>query len=162
MLNRKIIAVIQARSNSTRFPKKILKKIGKLSLIEILLKRISLSKKIDRVVVATTTSRSDNSLIQILKRNKISYFRGSEENALNRFYQAAKKFKADVIVRITADCPVIDPKVVDEVINLYLKNRADYVSNIDPPTYPDGLDVEVFSYKELRLANKYAKTKFDK
>tara|TARA_X000000368_G_scaffold419092_1_gene422387 strand:+ start:16662 stop:18704 length:2043 start_codon:yes stop_codon:yes gene_type:complete len=162
MKQKKIVAIIQARNGSSRFPKKILKKIGKLTLIEILLKRISLSKRINKVVVATTRSSSDNSLIKILMKRKIDFYRGDENNVLNRYYEAAKKFNADIVVRITGDCPVIDPKIVDEVIDLYLASKAAFASNIEPPTYPDGLDVEVFSFNELSNAKKFAKSKFDK
>ena len=162
MSNKKILAIIQARTNSTRFPNKILKKIGKLSLIEILYNRISMSKRIDQTVVATTSSYLDDSLIKILKKNQINYYRGSESDVLKRYYLTAKKFKADVVVRITADCPLVDPNIVDDVINLYFKKKANYASNIDPPTYPDGLDVEVFSFNQLRIAHKQAYKKFDK
>jgi len=162
MNKKNIVAIIQARNNSTRFPKKILQKIGGLTLIEILLKRIALSKKINNVVVATTNSKSDDSLVKILKKKKANYFRGDEDNVLKRYYYAARKYKADIVVRITGDCPVIDPKVVDEVIDLYLLNKVDFASNIEPPTYPDGLDVEVFGFNELAKAYKFAKSKFDK
>ncbi len=162
MKKKRIVAIIQARHNSSRLPGKILKKIKNQTLIEILLKRISLSKKIDKVVIATTKSKKDDSLIKILKKNKIDFFRGEENNVLKRYYDTARKFKAEVIVRLTGDCPLIDPKIVDQVINLYLKNNVSFASNIEPPTYPDGLDVEVFSFKELRNANRHAKSKFDK
>ena len=162
MKKNKIVAIIQARNNSTRFPGKILKKIGKLTLIEILLKRILLSKKLDQVIVATTKTKSDDSLIKILIKNNISYYRGDENNVLKRYYEAANKFKADIIVRITGDCPIIDPKVIDEVVELYQKNKVNFASNIEPPTYPDGLDVEVFGIKDLILANKFAKTDFER
>jgi glutamate-1-semialdehyde 2,1-aminomutase len=124
MSNKKILAIIQARTNSTRFPNKILKKIGKLSLIEILYNRISMSKRIDQTVVATTSSYLDDSLIKILKKNQINYYRGSESDVLKRYYLTAKKFKADVVVRITADCPLVDPNIVDDVINLYFKKKG--------------------------------------
>ena len=162
MNKNKIVAIIQARCNSTRFPNKILKKIGNLSLIEILLKRISLSKKIDEIVVSTTRSKNDDYLIKILKKNKIAFYRGDENNVLKRYYNTAKKFNAKIIVRITADCPLIDPKIVDQVISLFISKKVSFASNIEPPTYPDGLDVEVFSFKELEKANKFAKSKFDK
>jgi len=158
----KIIAIIQARCNSSRFPNKILKKIGNLSLIEIIFNRLSLSKKIDKAVVSTTKSKNDDNLIKILKKNRIPFYRGDEKNVLKRFYNTAKKFNAKIIVRITADCPLIDPKIVDQVINLYKTKKVSFASNIEPPTYPDGLDVEVFSFKELEKANKFAKSKFDK
>ena len=162
IIKKKIIAIVQARIDSSRFPQKILKKIGKLTLIEILLQRVSMSKKIDQIVVATTKLKSDDSLIKILDKNKINYYRGDEKNVLKRFFEAANQFKGDIIVRITGDCPLIDPVVIDEVINLYLRNSVDYASNIEPPSYPDGLDVEVFNVKELNIANKLATKEYDK
>ena len=116
IIKKKIIAIVQARIDSSRFPQKILKKIGKLTLIEILLQRVSMSKKIDQIVVATTKLKSDDSLIKILDKNKINYYRGDEKNVLKRFFEAANQFKGDIIVRITGDCPLIDPVVIDEVI----------------------------------------------
>jgi len=156
------LAIVQARMNSTRLPGKVLKKINDRTLIEILLQRLSKSKSIDKIILAT--SKSDSNDILEKKVIKLGYevFRGSEENVLERFYQAAKAQKAKTVIRITGDCPIIDPFLTDDVIKLYQKNEVDYVSNVDPPTFPDGLDVEVFSFKALETAQKLATTTYER
>lgn len=117
-----------------------------------------------KIILATTTKKADNILERIARKNKISVFRGSEDDVLDRFYQSAKKFKIDPIVRITADCPVLDGEVAEEAINFYLKNKNkfDYISNVRPPTYPDGLDVEVFSFASLEKSWQEAKLKSER
>tara|TARA_Y100000816_G_scaffold76894_1_gene52124 strand:- start:24217 stop:26247 length:2031 start_codon:yes stop_codon:yes gene_type:complete len=158
----KTLAIIQARSTSKRFPNKVLKKINKLSVLEILIKRLKQSKGIDKIIVAIPKSSSQKQLKSHLKKIKINIFEGSENNVLDRFYQATKKYKPKFIVRITADCPLIEPKIVDKLINVIKNKNFDYVSNVFPPTFPDGLDVSVMTYKTLEYAWKKAKTKHDK
>ena len=145
-----IVAIIQARSNSLRFPKKVLKKINNKTLLEILIKRLKLSKYISEIVVATTHSNDDNEIIKICKKLNINYYKGDEKNVLKRYYYAAKTFKASEIVRITGDCPLIDHTIVDLVISKYLLSKVDYASNINPPSFPDGMDVEIFSIEVLK------------
>jgi len=158
----KTLAIVQARSGSKRFPKKILKKIGNKSILEILLRRLKRSKEIDKIVLATTNKKVDRGLKKITNRLNLEIFFGDDKDVLSRFYHIAKKFNPDQIVRITGDCPLIDPKIVDKVISLYKKNNVDYCSNVYPPTFPDGLDVEVFSLKTLKKIWNNNKTEFDK
>lgn len=158
----KIVAIVQARMGSTRLPGKVLKRLGSRSIIEVLLARLSKSKKINSVCVATSINEENNILCEELESLGYIYFRGSEEDVLDRFYRACLASKADIVVRITGDCPLVDPDVVDAVIELYIKSKAEYASNINPPTYPDGLDVEVFSAKTLESAQINAREPFDR
>ena len=122
-------------------------------------------QSIKKIIVATSTKEGDNEIESFCKINKIECFRGSEEDVLNRYYECAKKFKVDTIVRLTADCPLIDSTVIDLVLNTYLKNSYDFVANTSPPkgfTYPEGMDVEVFSFKILDSAEKAAKKPSDR
>lgn len=152
-----ITAIIQARSGSTRLPGKVLKEIQGESLLAHVIRRVEAIKQIDKIVIATTTDSKDNGIIEIADRCKVAYSRGSENDVLERFYEAAKKFHSETIVRITADCPLIDPAVADQVISCFLKGGFDYVSNTLTPTFPDGLDVEVFSFAALEKAFREAK-----
>ena len=153
----KSVIIIQARLGSNRLPEKVLKKIGKYSVIEMIVKRLKKSKKISDIIVATSNTKRDKKLISFLKRKKIKVFAGSEANVLSRYYKVAKKFSADYVVRICGDCPFVDSKLMDKMISKIIINQLDYVSNINPPTYPDGLDIEVFSFKRLSEAFKLAK-----
>ena len=136
-------------------------KIGK-SLIEILLYRLSLSKKIHKIILATTNNEIDDVLVDQVKKIGYDVYRGDENNVLERFHEAGKRFSADIIVRITGDCPLIDPSLVDDVIALFNNNKLDYASNTNPPTFPDGLDISVFSFRTLNKTLKGASTEFDK
>jgi len=151
-LKNKPIAIIQARVDSSRLPGKVLKKVNNKTMLEILIRRLSRSKYISKIIVACSKNEKDKSIIDICKNLEVDYFIGSENDMLDRYYKAAKKFKALNIVRITGDCPLIDPKVVDEVIINFFKKNVDYASNSNPPTYPDGLDVEVFKFSALKHA----------
>jgi glutamate-1-semialdehyde 2,1-aminomutase len=156
-LKKKVLAVIQARYNSTRFPGKVVKKINNKTILEILIRRLSRSKHITKIIVACSNNRNDKAIVTICRKLGVNYFIGSENDVLNRFYHAAKKYRGINILRITADCPLIDPNIVDDVIrNFFLKN-VDYASNVNPPTFPDGLDVEVFKFKVLKKAYMNAK-----
>ena len=154
-----ISASIQARMGSTRLPGKVMKKIGGTPIINLIIKRLKRAKLVDDIVVATSKKKENQTLINYLKKNKINLFCGSENDVLSRFYGAATKNKSKIIVRITADCPFADPKIVDEFISKFKKNKVDYLSNNNPWTYPDGMDVEVFSYDLLKKANKFGKKK---
>ena len=158
----KIVAIVQARMNSSRFPGKVLKKIVNKSVIEILLSRLNQSKVINEICVATSINEENDILCNEVDKLGYKIIRGSEIDVLERFYNAAEETSADVIVRITGDCPIIDPEVVDSVINLFLKNSVDYVSNTNPPSFPDGLDVEVFSKKVLDEARNESTLDFDR
>ncbi|MBW0434105.1 aminotransferase class III-fold pyridoxal phosphate-dependent enzyme [Leptospira yasudae] len=158
----KIVAIIQARMGSTRFPNKVMQTIAGKPMIEVLIDRLSLSQRIDQIIVATSIDSKNDSLVSLLDRININSFRGSENDVLDRYFQAALIYKADVIVRITGDCPLVDSNLVDEVIDLFLSEKSDYVSNVDPPTFPDGLDVEVFSFEALKKSHQSATNAFDR
>tara|TARA_Y100000768_G_scaffold382983_1_gene364310 strand:- start:412 stop:2463 length:2052 start_codon:yes stop_codon:yes gene_type:complete len=161
-IKKKIIAIVQARCNSIRLPNKVLKKFDGMPAIEILYQRLNLSKKIDNIVIATSRNQSNLKLVNFCKEKNFDFFLGSESNVLKRYYDANKKFNADIIVRITGDSVLIDHKLVDKVINLFLKNKVDYASNCQPVSFPDGLDIEVFSKKCLEQSYKLVKNKYDK
>ncbi len=154
-----IAIIIQARLGSTRLPEKVLKKINDKSIIELIYKRLSRSKLINHIIVAIPKTKRDDKLAHFLKKKNIKFYRGNESDVLSRFYQTVKKFNLKTIVRITADCPVADPKIVDHFVKLFIKKKVDYLSNCNPWTYPDGLDVEVFNNKILNYAQKNAKKK---
>ena len=157
-----IVAIVQARMGSSRLPGKVLKSIGYKSSIEILLLRLSNSKKLNSICVATSVNPENDILCEELNNIGYDFFRGSEDDVLERYYYASIEMDADIVVRITGDCPVVDINVVDKLVDLYLDNNVDYVSNIYPPSYPDGIDVEVFSRKTLEIANHNATKKFDR
>jgi glutamate-1-semialdehyde 2,1-aminomutase len=152
-----VVAVVQARCGSTRFPEKVLTHVGKKPMISVLIDRLSHAKKIDKIILATTDNVVDKKLANIAGHLGVQCHRGSELDVLSRYAGAAESASADVVVRITGDCPLVDPDIVDQTIELYLNGGVDYCSNSWPPTYPDGLDVEVFSRKALLVANTEAK-----
>lgn len=160
--DKKIGIIIQARIGSTRLPGKVVKKIEGKTVLEYVIERLKRVKNAKKIIVATTDNKADNALERIAQKCGVYVYRGSENNVLNRFYKAANFFEVDSIVRITADCPLIDPKIVDDTIKLYSKNNFDYVSNTHPPTFPDGMDVEVFSFKTLDKIREGAKTSEEK
>ena len=158
----KIAAIVQARLGSIRLPNKSMMKICGKPMLGLLLKRLSLSKNIDQIIVAVPKGKRNEPIVKYVKKNNFEVFQGSEKNVLNRYLQAAKKYKADVIVRITADCPLADPKLIDNLINVFKRTKKDYICNALPPTYPDGLDIEVFNYSTLKSLSKYSLTNHDK
>ena len=152
VIKENLIVIIQARYNSTRFPGKVLKKINNKTLLEILIRRLRKSKYINTIVVAASKNRSDLKIKDICIKLNIKFYAGSEYDVLDRFYKIAKFLKAKNIIRITADCPFIDAKIVDQVIFEHFKKKADYTSNTMPPTFPDGYDVEIFKFPALKKA----------
>ena len=142
--------VIQARMDSTRLPGKVLKDILGKPMLAWIIERVKQAKTIDRIILATTKNPNDTLILELAKEYGVIGFAGSEDDVLDRYYQAASHVGGDTIVRVTGDCPLIDPDVIDEVVDYFLANNFDYVSNIHPPTYPDGLDVEVFSFAVLK------------
>ncbi len=142
--------IIQARYSSTRLPGKILKKIGKDSILEILIKRLKKTKNIRDIIVACTSNPKDKEIINLCKKLKIKYFIGSEKNVLQRYYLAAKKFNISNIIRITSDCPLVDIKTIDKLILKFHNTHSDYASNTLSPTYPDGMDIEIFKFNLLK------------
>jgi glutamate-1-semialdehyde aminotransferase/spore coat polysaccharide biosynthesis protein SpsF (cytidylyltransferase family) len=157
----RIVAVVQARMSSTRLPGKVLAEIEGRPLLAILLTRLSFAKHLDEIIVATSNLESDDAISDLVTSMGIQVYRGSIDDVRSRFIGAASKTKADCIVRITGDCPLTDPKIVDTAIEKFKLTNSDYVSNVNPPTFPDGLDVEVFSVSALRQAVSYSKSKED-
>lgn len=146
-----ILAIIQARTGSTRLPGKMLERIGDKTIMRHCIDQVRAAKRIDRVVVATTTGTEDDKLVDEVVQSRCDVARGSAHDVLDRFYQAARERNATTIVRICGDCPFIDPRLIDEVVQFFLDHRGefDYVSNVHPPTVPDGYDVEVFTFEAL-------------
>ena len=150
-----ILAIIQARMGSSRLPGKVLLDLAGRPVLWHAVERVRKARRVEQVSVATTLAPGDESIRRLCAENEIPCFAGSENDVLDRYWQAALSAGAgpgDGIVRITADCPLIDPEVIDQVIAAFLSSGADYVSNVNPPTFPDGLDVEVFSFSALRIA----------
>ncbi len=162
MTKNKISVLIQARTQSTRLPNKVLAEIENKPLIWHIIERLKKSKKINQIILTIPSGTKDEKLKKIAKDCNILSFGGDESDVLARFYSAALKFNADPIIRITGDCPLVDPNLVDEIIEFYNKNNYDYVSNTLIPTYPDGLDIEIFSFKALSKAFKEAKLKSER
>lgn len=161
----KIGAIIQARTSSSRLPKKVLRELplkSGITILEHIIQRLKKSQFIDEIVVATTFKNDDRKIAEIAKKEHVHCFKGSELNVLERYYLAAKKYNLDVIIRITGDCPCIDPQVVDMVIQKHLKEKADYTANFLTRTFPRGLDVEVFNFKTLTKVYQKASSDFDK
>ena len=148
----KLLTIIQARYSSSRFPGKVLKKYKKKTLLEILIKRLQKSKYVKKIVVATSISPSNKEIKSLCKKLNIDCYCGSETDIVDRYYKVAKLFKTKNIIRVTGDCPLIDSKVIDDVAEFFFTNNADYASNTMPPTFPDGLDVEIFNFKSLEQA----------
>jgi spore coat polysaccharide biosynthesis protein SpsF len=156
----KCIILIQARTDSSRLPRKVLALIEGKPMLWHVINRIK-KMKCGQLVVVTTKRKMDDEIETIAKKTKVKCFRGEKNNVLDRFYQASLKFKADVIIRITADCPLIDPNESQKVLNTFLKGDYDYVSN-DSETIPNGLDTECFSFHALKKVWKEAKLKSEK
>lgn len=153
---RKIVASIEARMGSSRLPGKVLMEINNKPVLQILIERLSRSKIIDEIIIASTTNPLDEKIEELGRKLNIHVYRGSENDVLERVVEAVKSVSGDIIVEITGDCPLIDPEVVDYVLNEYLDNypKYDYVTNIgyvenEVRQIPIGMDVRVFSFKDL-------------
>jgi spore coat polysaccharide biosynthesis protein SpsF len=146
-----VVAIIQARVGSTRLPNKVLEDLAGQPMLVRVIERAQRAKTVGSVVVATTEKPADDIIVRLCEERGWPYFRGSEEDVLDRYYQAALAFKADVIVRITSDCPLIEPEIINKVVNEFLSGypEMEYVSNNIKRTFPLGLDVEVMSFKTL-------------
>jgi spore coat polysaccharide biosynthesis protein SpsF len=157
----KVVASIQVRTGSTRLPGKVLKKICNKPMLLLMLERLSKCELLDDIIIATTNNKNDDPIFELVKKHGYKVFRGDEFDCLDRHFQAVKNSNAKFICKITPDCPLIDPEIVDKVIRYFLenKNKFDFVSNTHPPTYPDGLDVEMFSSSALEKTWKEAKSK---
>ncbi len=155
-------AIIQARLGSTRLPGKVLKELNGKPLIEQIINRLRYCKNIDNIILATTTNEVDDKLASWCKENNVACFRGDENNVLKRYYDAATQYKSDIIIRITADDPFKDPKVIDSVIDLLNTESLDFAFNNNPPSFPEGLDTEVFTYNAIKQAAEAQTTDFER
>jgi glutamate-1-semialdehyde 2,1-aminomutase len=151
----RVVAFIQARLTSARLPNKVLAKIGEWTALELMLKRLEPAKSLEQIVLLIPDTQQNDRLAEYIKRDlKLLCFRGSEHDVLSRYSEAAKSYPADYYVRLTADCPLICHEIVDEVVNRTIQECADYGSNINPPTFPDGFDVECISSRALEWSEK--------
>lgn len=158
----KVVAIVQARMGSTRLPNKVLRPINGIPMIGLLLTRLALSKELDQIIVATSSDPRNEPLARYVEKRGFSCEQGSENDVLDRFVRAAESHDADIVVRITGDCPLVDPGLVDRAIMFFKAHHYDYISNTNPPTYPDGLDIEVFRFKALRQASQESYEVFDR
>lgn len=152
-----IAVIIQARTGSTRLPGKVMKELCGKTVLAHDIERVSQAKMVDEIIIATTTHDSDDVIVQEAERLGVKVFRGSEDDVLSRYYFAAKEAEADVVVRITSDCPLIDPVILDDIIRVFLDGSYDIVTNagndLSKRTFPRGLDAEVFSFEMLETAH---------
>jgi glutamate-1-semialdehyde aminotransferase/spore coat polysaccharide biosynthesis protein SpsF (cytidylyltransferase family) len=158
----RVLAITQARYGSSRLPGKVLLKVNQSSLLQIHLERILRSKKIDKLVLATTYEEHVNDLIKIAESIKIPFYQGSTLDVLDRFYQTAKLYSPQWVVRLTSDCPLIDSDIIDETIERCIMSDVDYCSNTLFPSFPDGMDVEVFRFSALETAWREARSQSDR
>jgi spore coat polysaccharide biosynthesis protein SpsF len=147
-----IVTIIQARVGSSRLPGKVLMDLGGETVLARVVGRLRRAKLVNEIVVATTDSGIDNAIVRECRRLEVSCFRGSESDVLDRYYRTARSCEAEAVVRITSDCPVIDPQIVDETIRVFQQQRGDYASNAISRTYPRGLDAEAFTMAALEQA----------
>ncbi len=161
-----VVAIIQARMGSSRLPGKVLRCLAGKPMLQWVTGRVSLARRINQVVVATTDQQDDDLIADFCNAHAIAVFRGNQFDVLDRYYQAAVQFKADVVVRVTADCPVIDPEEIDTLLEEFTHRKVDFAANRLPPpwhrTYPIGLDTEVVTMKALTRAWKEASAKHER
>lgn len=157
-----VVATIEARMGSTRFPGKVLERIGEETVLEWTAKRIRMAKLVDAVVVATTTNASDDLIADLCKQIDLPCYRGSEEDVLNRVANAARIMGADVVVQAGADCPLYDPDIIDQLISIYLNNEYDYVCNDYEEGFPVGVNIHVLSAETLYDVDKLATSAIDR
>jgi len=164
MKEKKIGIIIQARMGSTRLPGKVLEVLyNNERVLDVLLKRLKFCKEVDEIIVATTPDKKNQAIINVAKEHGISWFIGDEENVLKRYYDTAKNFNLDIVIRITSDCPFVDPKILDDMILYYHNNSFDYVRNVDETTnLCRGFEIEIFRFQVLEKVFNLAKTKPEK
>lgn len=156
------LAIIQARMGSTRLPSKVLKDLAGKTVLEHVIERVRTCKLINEVIVATTINRVDLEIVRFCAQQGIRVFVGAEDDVLDRYYQAARLIAPSNVVRITSDCPMIDPEIIDQIIALHLDGRFDYTSNTLEETFPDGLDAEVLTFETLATAWREATLKSER
>jgi len=162
MENIKTVIITQARIGSTRFPEKVLQKIGTDTMLDLHLKRLKGSRLANAIVVATTFEDGVEKIVDIAEKAGVKVYQGSTNDVLDRFYKAASVEKPDYIVRVTSDCPLIDGGLIDDVIEMVIKNDLDYGANIFKEEFPDGQDIEVFKFSALEIAWEKATLKSDR
>ncbi len=163
MINQKnVVAIIQARMSSSRLPGKILMPLAGRPLLAFMIERVKRAQLVDHIIVATSVDSSDDELVAMLLQHKIDCWRGSLEDVLARFHDAATHTNADIAVRLTGDCPLVEPSLIDACVQTLESNELDYVSNTNPPSYPDGLDVEAMSMAALSTAATQAQLNSDR
>jgi len=153
----KVVTIVQARMSSSRLPGKVMKTIIGKPILQLQLERMAYSNLCGQIVVATSTNTNDDIIEEFCRRNKLEVFRGDENDVLERHYDCAKKYSADIVAKIPSDCPLIDSRIMDKVFGYFLQNQFDFVSNLHPASYPDGNDVEVFTFSALEKAANEAK-----
>lgn len=158
----KVVAIVQARMGSTRLPGKVLRDVQGHPMLWYVVQRARGAETVDEVVVATTTEPADEVIVDFCREHRIGCFRGSEDDVLDRYYQAARQHGAKIVVRITSDCPLIDPEIVDKTVQAFLDRPPDYASNTMVRTYPRGLDTEVMSFRALELAWRQARQPYQR
>jgi spore coat polysaccharide biosynthesis protein SpsF len=158
----KVVAIIQARMGSTRLPGKVLKDLCGETVLARVVNRTRRATILHEVVVATSVQPADDAIVQECGRLSVACFRGDEADVLDRYYRAAEKFSADAIVRITSDCPLIDPEVSDKTIRAFLDQHPDYASNVLQRSYPRGLDTEVMTFAALQSAQREARDPYQR
>lgn len=157
----RIVSTIEARMTSTRLPGKVMLEAAGKPMLEHIVERLKLVKSIDEIVIATTENPTDDLMEEFAERLKIKVYRGDEDNVMSRVIEAGKFAKADVIVEITGDCPIIDHEIIDQTIQVYKHNSVDYVSNNNIRSYPDGMDVQVFALEKLVESSKMTNDSLD-
>ena len=162
----KMVAIIQARMGSTRLPGKVLKEVARKPMLEHVINSLKQAKTLNEIMVATSVNERDRPIIELSKRLGVGCFAGSEEDVLDRFLEAAEQVRADVIVRVTSDCPLIDPNTVDKIVRCHLQSNVDYTRTLidasNSKSFPRGLDTEVFSVKVLRRVHKLANKPYER
>jgi spore coat polysaccharide biosynthesis protein SpsF len=158
----KIVTIVQARMGSSRLPGKVMLDLGGKTVLGRVMDRLGRAKLTGELVVATTDASVDDEIVTESRRAGVKVFRGDEKDVLDRYYRAAQHFRAEAVVRITSDCPLIDPEISDKTIQMFLENRPDYASNALQRTYPRGLDTEVFTMECLARTWKLAQKSYQR
>ena len=163
----KTITIIQARMGSTRLPGKVMKRLCDQTVLAHVVTRVKACSRIDEIIVATTTSTHDNCLVEEAEKLGVKWFRGSQDNVLERYYLAAKEHQADTVIRVTSDCPLLDAEILDQLLSYFQEENSnglniDYLSNSLKRSFPRGLDVEIFTYSALELAYNSATKDYEK
>jgi len=160
-MNKLIVAIIQARMGSSRLPNKVMKLIKGRPMLSYMIERLGFSKKINKIVIATSTSEKDDPIVDFCINENVLHYRGSEDDVLDRFYKTAKEFKAEIILRFTADCPLVDPVIIDELISLFInEGNMDHMNT--GHSFPEGADAEILSFSTLEKAWKDATLKTER